>query len=212
MLSKCQTSWKGNGYVGWSSSPWGSGYFSGLDPPSGSNFGTNVARASGTIAVQGSNGVNVYGGSGSTSTLIHTLSCGSMDLSDDGSRVSCVGTSGLGVWGAQSGSQVGSYIEPGSSGSTALNQDGSIMAIVTNATPIKIYQYNNGSWTQLGGSLEGSGLGASLNGGAIDLSDDGYTVAIGSYLDDGNGTDSGSVKIFDWNGTAWVNHILRYFL
>ena len=67
-----------------------------------------------------------------------------------------------------------------------------------------ILAWIGGSWTQLGGTLEGSGFSASLNGGAIDLSDDGYTVAIGSPLHDGNGTNSGSVRIFDWHGTAWV--------
>ena len=87
----------------------------------------------------------------------------------------------------------------------ALNEDGSIIAI---ASPVRVYKYNQGAdqWEQLGGTLEGSGLGNTLwedrpsNGGAIDLSDDGYTVAIGSPSEnDGDGV----VRVYDWNGSTW---------
>jgi len=30
------------------------------------------------------------------------------------------------------------------------------------------------------------------------------TVAIGAYLNDGNGTDAGQVRIYSWNGIAWI--------
>ena len=35
-------------------------------------------------------------------------------------------------------------------------------------------------------------------------SSDGSHVAIGAYLNDGNGSDSGHVRIYSWDGTNWA--------
>ena len=47
-----------------------------------------------------------------------------------------------------------------------------------------------------------------LSGNYLSLSDDGSTVAIGAYRNDGNSgsttDDRGHVRIYNWNGLAWV--------
>ena len=42
------------------------------------------------------------------------------------------------------------------------------------------------------------------SGSSVSLSSDGRRVAIGAYLNDGNGSSSGHVRIYDYNGSAWV--------
>lgn len=36
------------------------------------------------------------------------------------------------------------------------------------------------------------------------MRDDGKTVIIGAYGNDGNGTDSGHARIYDWDSSAWT--------
>ena len=33
---------------------------------------------------------------------------------------------------------------------------------------------------------------------------DANTVAVGAYKNDGNGNDAGHVRVFEWNGSAWI--------
>ena len=41
-------------------------------------------------------------------------------------------------------------------------------------------------------------------GTSVSLSSDGTRVAIGAPDNDGGGSNSGHVRIYDWNGTAWA--------
>jgi flagellin-like hook-associated protein FlgL len=61
---------------------------------------------------------------------------------------------------------------------------------------------NSGAWTQLGSDIDGEAAGDVS--GIVSSSADGKTVAIGAPYNDGNGSDSGHVRVFDWDGTAWV--------
>ncbi|MDA8032540.1 MAG: Ig-like domain-containing protein, partial [Alphaproteobacteria bacterium] len=45
---------------------------------------------------------------------------------------------------------------------------------------------------------------ADESGSAVSLSEDGLTVAVGSFANDGAGTSAGHVRIFDYNGLQWV--------
>jgi len=59
------------------------------------------------------------------------------------------------------------------------------------------------SWIQVGADIDGeSDLDSS--GSAVALSTDGTRVAIGAKYNDGGGNDAGHVRVYDWNGTAWV--------
>jgi hypothetical protein len=59
------------------------------------------------------------------------------------------------------------------------------------------------TWAQVGGDLNGEASGDYF-GYSIDLSSDGTRLAVGGYLNDGGGTDSGHVRVFNWSGSAWI--------
>ena len=56
--------------------------------------------------------------------------------------------------------------------------------------------------TQLGQDIDGEST-YDHSGHAVSVSDDGFTVAIGAFSNDGNGANSGHVRIYNFNGTSW---------
>jgi hypothetical protein len=65
----------------------------------------------------------------------------------------------------------------------------------------RIYRWNgNDSWIQKGQNIDGEAEG-DYSGYSVSISGDGDTVAIGAYLNDGNGSNSGHVRIYTWNGS-----------
>ena len=63
---------------------------------------------------------------------------------------------------------------------------------------------NNTDWVQMGANIEGEAAGDG-SGFSVSLSADGERVAIGAFRNDGNGgLDVGHVRVFDYNGTDWV--------
>ena len=70
---------------------------------------------------------------------------------------------------------------------------------------VKIYEYHQGSatWVQLGSTLDGEATGDRF-GSSTAMSSNGSRVAIGADKNDGGGTDAGHVRVFDWDGSAWV--------
>ena len=60
---------------------------------------------------------------------------------------------------------------------------------------VRIYQNNNGTWTQIGSDIDGEGA-QDFSGGSVSLSSDGSIVAIGARLNDDNGINSGHVRIY----------------
>ena len=66
---------------------------------------------------------------------------------------------------------------------------------------VRIFQWteSTSTWTQVGADIDGEAAGDN-SGQSLSLSSDGKTVAIGARGDnDGNGDDSGHVRIFRWN-------------
>ncbi|WP_119344705.1 DUF4347 domain-containing protein, partial [Facilibium subflavum] len=121
------------------------------------------------------------------------------------------------TWDGSSWGQMGSDFNGSASldllgSSVSLSQDGTTLAIGTagadnsasEAGRVNIYDWNGSSWVQRGTAIDGGASGNNLGFSAV-LSDDGNTIAIGSPFADGiNGTDSGYVQIYDWNGSVWV--------
>jgi hypothetical protein len=68
---------------------------------------------------------------------------------------------------------------------------------------VRIYEYSAGSWTQLGADIDGEATGDE-SGYSVSLSSDGTTVAIGAYRNDGNGTDAGHVRIYEYSAGSWT--------
>ena len=56
---------------------------------------------------------------------------------------------------------------------------------------------------QLGSDIDGEAA-SDQSGYSVSLSSDGTIVAIGAQDNDGNGSDSGHVRIYEWNGSAWT--------
>ena len=92
--------------------------------------------------------------------------------------------------------------------SVSLSDDGSTVAIGAFRNPgtdqghVRIYQYINSSWQQLGTDIDGEAAG-DRSGWSVSLSDDGSTVAIGAFRNDDNGTDSGHVRVYQYDGLDW---------
>jgi len=95
--------------------------------------------------------------------------------------------------------------------SVSLSADGSIMAIGaplndgngSNSGHVRVYQNTGGDWDQIGEDIDGEAAN-DFSGRSVSLSADGSTVAIGATLNDGNGYDSGHVRIYQDTGGAWT--------
>ncbi|MFK7829614.1 MAG: putative Ig domain-containing protein, partial [Congregibacter sp.] len=151
----------------------------------------------------------------------------SVALSSDGQTVAigAIRNNGAGVfsghvriyrWNGSAWVQRGSDID-GETGddqsgwSVSLSSDGQTVAIGANVNSgagvfsghVRIYRWNGSAWVQRGGDIDGEAAG-DQSGYAVALSSDGQTVAIGAPFNDGAGSFSGHVRIYRWNGSAWV--------
>ena len=90
--------------------------------------------------------------------------------------------------------------------SVSLSSDGTILAIGapyndgngSNAGHVRVYKRDTNvalGWRQLGGDIDGEAAN-DFSGSSVSLSSNGNIVAIGAPLNDGNGTDSGHVRVF----------------
>ena len=112
-----------------------------------------------------------------------------------------------GTW-TQVGSDINGEAEGDISGhSVALSSDGSRVAIGaynndgtgSNAGHVRIYEYSGGTWNQLGSDIDGEAA-SDISGHSVALSSDGSRVAIGAPANDGNGSNAGHVRIYDYDG------------
>ncbi len=72
----------------------------------------------------------------------------------------------------------------------------------SNAGHVRIYTWNGSAWTQKGLDIDGETAG-DQSGYSVSMPD-ANTVAIGARANDGNGTSSGHVRVYTWNGTSWT--------
>ena len=104
--------------------------------------------------------------------------------------------------------QIGSDIDgeaPGdlSGNPVSLSSDGSIVAIGaeensgngTNSGHVRVYENIAGTWTQIGADIDGEAA-DDTSGKSVSLSADGSIIAIGASNNDGNGANSGHVRVF----------------
>lgn len=122
------------------------------------------------------------------------------------------------VWDGSVWSQRGADIDgeaagDRSGGAISLSSDGTVLAIgATENAPsggvraghVRVYKWNGSAWLQLGADLDGSGLGDHF-GSSVSLSTDGSILAVGiNGREIGDGSEQGQVRVFSWNGSAWV--------
>jgi len=112
----------------------------------------------------------------------------------------------------QIGSDIGGEAPNDYSGwSVSLSSDGTIVAIGalyndangSQSGHVRLYNYSDGSWIQLGSDIDGEAAG-DISGYPVSLSDDGATVAIGAIYNDGNGTDAGHVRVYNYSNSNWT--------
>jgi hypothetical protein len=97
-------------------------------------------------------------------------------------------------------------------GSTvSINSTGNIIGISipgfdgangANSGTCRIYEWNGSQWLQKGQDILGPSTDAYI--GTIVLNAAGNIFAIGNGSDDAVANNSGSVKVFEWNGTSWI--------
>ena len=114
-------------------------------------------------------------------------------------------------------SQLGSYINGEAAfdyfgTSVAINASGNIIAGGAYSNDgvngvgsghVRVYEYIAGVWTQLGNDIDGEAPDDRC-GWSVSLNNSGYRVAVGSPQNDGNGYNSGSARVYDWNGSSWT--------
>ena len=119
----------------------------------------------------------------------------------------------------QRGADIDGEAAEDQSGYVSLSSDGTVLAIGAprndgnsgnpndNRGHVRVYKWDGSNWVQRGVDIDGEAAG-DLSGNYLSLSDDGSTVAIGAYRNDGNSgsttDDRGHVRIYNWNGLAWV--------
>ncbi|MCK5774855.1 MAG: T9SS type A sorting domain-containing protein [Bacteroidales bacterium] len=92
-----------------------------------------------------------------------------------------------------------------------LSSDGQIVAIGgprndgngNEAGHVRIYENIAGAWIQIGDDIDGEAAG-DRSGMSLSLNLDGSKLAIGAYLNDGNGTDGGHVRIYENVSGTWT--------
>ena len=95
--------------------------------------------------------------------------------------------------------------------SVSLNSDGTIVAIGAyyndgngvDSGHTRVYQYIGSQWVQLGQDIDGEAANDS-SGFTVSLNSDGTIVAIGAPYNDTNGADSGHVRVYQYNGSQWI--------
>ena len=111
-------------------------------------------------------------------------------------------------WTGSAWSKVGADIDGEAAGdesgcSVSLSADGQTVAIGawkndgngTDAGHVRIYSWTGSAWSQHGADIDGEAA-TDQSGYSVSLSADGQTVAIGAQYNDGNGENSGHVRIY----------------
>ena len=146
----------------------------------------------------------------------------SVSLSSDGTIVA-IGATGhnnsrgrvrIYSWDGSAWTQLGSDINGESSGdrcgvSVSIDSDGSHVAIGahrndgggTDSGHARIYEYSNGSWSQLGSDIDGEAAN-DYSGISVSIDSDGSHLAVGAYYNDGGGSNVGHVRIYSWDASS----------
>lgn len=112
---------------------------------------------------------------------------------------------------AQNWNLIGSQIDGQSSDdgfgrSITLSSDGSIVAIgaPNNVNGyVKVYQFSSNAWTQLGQNINGEALN-DFFGKSVSISSNGTKVAVGAWYNDGGGSNSGHVRVYEYISGTWT--------
>lgn len=87
----------------------------------------------------------------------------------------------------------------------SLSSNGLILAVGayrydSNKGQVKVYEWDGTNWIQKGQPLDGD-VNGSYFGSCVSLSSNGLILAVGAW---GYNTNSGYVKVYEWNSTLWT--------
>src|SRR5690554_4942382 len=163
--------------------------------------------------IEGDTGTDAFGESVAVSANGSIVAVGASQNDNNGSNAGHVRVYENigGTW-----TQVGNDIEGDSSGdwsgySIALSANGDIIAIgapfnddgATDSGHVRVFENISGSWTQIGNAIEGNAQ-WDRNGWSVALSADGTIVAMSAPYHNGNGPESGQVRIFENIQGTWT--------
>ena len=115
-----------------------------------------------------------------------------------------------GSWAQLGGTIYGEAIKDWFGYSVSLNSDASIVAVGgpwndgngDKAGHTRIYENNSGNWIQIGDDIDGEAI-EDMSGYPVSLNSEGSIIAIGAIGNDGNGSNSGHVRIFENIEGVW---------
>ena len=96
--------------------------------------------------------------------------------------------------------------------SVALSDDGTTLAVGewrntgplgANQGQVRVYEFSGGVWVQKGSDINGEAAGDNF-GIAVDLSEDGLTLAVGAPSNNGAGSLRGHVRVFTFASNTWT--------
>ncbi len=96
--------------------------------------------------------------------------------------------------------------------SVSLSSDGKRVAIGAkyndhdekeNAGHVRVYEYKEGEWNQMGSDIDGEAA-FDWSGETVSLSSDGTRIAIGAIKNNGNGSKSGHVRVYEYQQGTWM--------
>jgi LPXTG-motif cell wall-anchored protein len=112
----------------------------------------------------------------------------------------------------QTGADIdGKNVNDESGMSVAMSADGTRIAIGASGNTsgkghVRVYTLSGGAWQQTGNDIDGEATN-DLSGKSVAMTADGNRIAIGApYSDgvDGNFNDTGRVRIYNWDGSIWM--------
>jgi hypothetical protein len=95
--------------------------------------------------------------------------------------------------------------------SVSLSGDGMVLAVGapfnsdngTVAGHVRVFENQSGNWVQIGNAIEGEAA-EDFSGTAVTISSNGNVVAVGAPFNNGNGNNSGHVRVFENQSGSWV--------
>jgi hypothetical protein len=105
----------------------------------------------------------------------------------------------------QLGDDIDGQVAFGQAGAAvALSADGSTLVIGTGSeNTVRVYRWNGSDWVPRGAAIAGEAA-LDLFGYSVATSSSGDTIAVGAPDNGGGATRKGHVRVFDWNGVAWI--------
>jgi len=92
----------------------------------------------------------------------------------------------------------------------SLSADGTVLAVgsvgsMNYTGSVSVYKWNGTTWTKLGVDILAEALEDEF-GTTLSLNANGTILAVGAPRNDGNGNNSGSVRVYRWNGESYISY------